>query len=262
MMSDSTGSCFGRTWKRATSSSKPIPPSRAWRRPEISRQISCCYDANFDVIAAATLRAAASHPEFGPVVRGMSSDQLEQERQRSRENIRRAVAGEWLHYEGDLRMQGTVYARMGVSFAGWYDLVRGFQHHIVPLLVAQYGDDRERLVRALNGMQGFLDRAMVIIGQQYVTTKEDLAAEHRELARQSEERHRSLFDGSPVPMWVYDRQTLKFLAVNRAAVDHYGFSESEFLTMTIDQIRPPESPSSRRACSAKRATSRSAACRW
>src|SRR4030088_864554 len=51
------------------------------------------------------------------------------------------------------------------------------------------------------------------------------------------ERYRMLFDGSPVPTWVYDRETLKFLAVNRAAVAHYGFSEAEFLSMTIEDIR-------------------------
>jgi len=58
--------------------------------------------------------------------------------------------------------------------------------------------------------------------------------------RNSEERHRLLFQSSPLPMWVYDLETLRFLAVNQAAVSHYGYSETEFLTMTIGAIRPPE----------------------
>lgn len=41
-------------------------------------------------------------------------------------------------------------------------------------------------------------------------------------------------------MWVYDLQTLAFVAVNDAAVERYGFSTDEFLSMTIKQIRPPE----------------------
>jgi diguanylate cyclase (GGDEF)-like protein/PAS domain S-box-containing protein len=50
---------------------------------------------------------------------------------------------------------------------------------------------------------------------------------------------RQLFAASPVPMWLYDVQTLRFLAVNAAAVEAYGWSEAEFLAMTIADIRPP-----------------------
>jgi diguanylate cyclase (GGDEF)-like protein/PAS domain S-box-containing protein len=41
-------------------------------------------------------------------------------------------------------------------------------------------------------------------------------------------------------MWVFERKTLKFLAVNEAASRQYGFSNQEFLTMTIADIRPEE----------------------
>ena len=47
-----------------------------------------------------------------------------------------------------------------------------------------------------------------------------------------------LFDASPVPTWVYDAETLRFLAVNEAAVRHYGWSRDEFLAMRITEIRP------------------------
>ncbi len=58
--------------------------------------------------------------------------------------------------------------------------------------------------------------------------------------RESERRYRQLFESNPQPMWVYDRETLRFLAVNDAAVNHYGFSREEFLGMTTREIRPPE----------------------
>jgi PAS domain S-box-containing protein len=58
--------------------------------------------------------------------------------------------------------------------------------------------------------------------------------------RQSEERYRTLFESNPNPMWVFDAETLSFLAVNDAAVRHYGYSRGEFLAMTIKDIRPPE----------------------
>lgn len=41
-------------------------------------------------------------------------------------------------------------------------------------------------------------------------------------------------------MWIYDQESLEFLAVNRAAIAHYGYSEAEFLSMTIEDIRPAE----------------------
>ncbi|MBI3736541.1 PAS domain-containing protein, partial [Candidatus Sumerlaeota bacterium] len=56
----------------------------------------------------------------------------------------------------------------------------------------------------------------------------------------SEKRYRLLFDANPQPMFVVDEETLAFLAVNEAAVRHYGYSREEFLRMTIKDIRPPE----------------------
>lgn len=58
--------------------------------------------------------------------------------------------------------------------------------------------------------------------------------------RASEERYRLLFESNPHPMWVYDVDTLKFLAVNDAAVQAYGYTRDEFLAMTIRAIRPAE----------------------
>ena len=57
---------------------------------------------------------------------------------------------------------------------------------------------------------------------------------------ESEERHRMLFDNNPHPTWAYDRETLRFLAVNKAAVRKYGYSTAEFLAMTVKDIRLTE----------------------
>jgi PAS domain S-box-containing protein len=58
--------------------------------------------------------------------------------------------------------------------------------------------------------------------------------------RESEENYRLLFEANPHPMWVYDLETLQFLAVNDAAVQRYGYTRTEFLEMTIADIRPHE----------------------
>ncbi|MEJ5994401.1 PAS domain S-box protein [Pedobacter sp. Du54] len=61
----------------------------------------------------------------------------------------------------------------------------------------------------------------------------------REL-EESEKRYSDLFHLSPLPKWVYDVETFRFLDVNQTAIKHYGYSYEEFLNMTIKDIRPPE----------------------
>ena len=65
---------------------------------------------------------------------------------------------------------------------------------------------------------------------------------HTDVTEQTdrEESFRLLFAGSPVPMWVIDRETLCFLAVNDAAVAHYGYSHDQFMAMTAPELRPRE----------------------
>ena len=58
--------------------------------------------------------------------------------------------------------------------------------------------------------------------------------------RVSEDQYRLLFQSNPLPMWVFDAETLAFLAVNDAAVRHYGYSREEFLSMTVVDTRPPD----------------------
>jgi PAS domain S-box-containing protein len=56
----------------------------------------------------------------------------------------------------------------------------------------------------------------------------------------AEPRYRQLFESSPMPLWVYDLETLKILDVNEVACVKYGYSRDEFLAMSILDIRPEE----------------------
>jgi len=78
--------------------------------------------------------------------------------------------------------------------------------------------------------------------QYFIAVVEDIAERKlaEEALRQSEARYRILFDANPEALWVYDRETLKFLAINDAAITRYGYSREEFLSMTILEIRPQE----------------------
>lgn len=70
------------------------------------------------------------------------------------------------------------------------------------------------------------------------TTAEVRVAE--ESHRDSEEHYRLLFNTIPHAAWVYDVETLRFLAVNEAAVHQYGYSREEFLSMSLENIHPSD----------------------
>lgn len=79
-------------------------------------------------------------------------------------------------------------------------------------------------------------------GQLAFVTIDDITEQKsaEEKLRRQEKQYRVLFATYPSPTWVYDAETLAFLAVNDAAVDHYGYSREQFLAMTIRDMRPPE----------------------
>lgn len=86
---------------------------------------------------------------------------------------------------------------------------------------AERADELDQLAAAFNVMAHRIEKTQTVL-------------------RQSEEQFRLLFANNPLPMWVYDLDTLQFVEVNDAAVDHYGYSRDEFLSMRLSDIRPPE----------------------
>ena len=58
--------------------------------------------------------------------------------------------------------------------------------------------------------------------------------------KESEKRYSDLFHLSPQPMWVLDPETFRFVQVNKATIELYGYSEEEFLNMTLMDIKQEE----------------------
>jgi PAS domain S-box-containing protein len=69
----------------------------------------------------------------------------------------------------------------------------------------------------------------------WVATYEDITE-----ARRREESFRLLFESNPVAMLVIDRASMRFLAVNDAAITHYGYSREQFMSMMATDLRPAE----------------------
>ena len=85
-------------------------------------------------------------------------------------------------------------------------------------------------MKYLDLLPSLIDQA--ILKQQLIRERQQMA----EVVKESEERYRQLFESNPIPIMVYDLQTLAFLAVNKAAISHYGYSLEDFLTMTINDL--------------------------
>lgn len=69
------------------------------------------------------------------------------------------------------------------------------------------------------------------------------AVERQRLSRLLAERerdYRMLFDASPMPMWLYDPETLEIVQVNEAATEQYGYTRQEFLSLRITELRSGE----------------------
>ncbi len=81
-------------------------------------------------------------------------------------------------------------------------------------------------------------------------------------ARISPASFRLLFASNPLPMWVYDLETLAFLEVNDAAIAKYGYARDEFMAMRITDIRPAEDVPALLANLAQKRTSLQQSGRW
>ncbi len=108
-----------------------------------------------------------------------------------------------------------------------------------PVVVLTGNSDRNYSLKAMElGVADYLLKSE-LNGFQLRKSIEYSIERHRTNAqlRDSEKKYREIFHLSPLPMWVCDLESLQFLDVNEAAVHRYGYSKTEFLAMTIRDIR-------------------------
>lgn len=80
----------------------------------------------------------------------------------------------------------------------------------------------------------------LLIGIVFIIKNQTEERKHELELMESRKKYYTMFEMNPQPMWIYDLETLNFLEVNEAAINHYGYSRQEFLSMTIKDIRPAE----------------------
>jgi PAS domain S-box-containing protein len=97
------------------------------------------------------------------------------------------------------------------------------------------GDELEEVARNFNDMVG------------EISSRLDRQEEQRRLLAESEAAWKSLFENSPAPQWIHDRETGGFLFVNRAACDQYGYTKPEFNDLTLYDLISSDRTSASRA---------------
>ncbi len=119
--------------------------------------------------------------------------------------------------------------------------IRKISHPVPIILLTDYADGKSAAKALAWGISDYIPKSELSALLLHKSITYGIEKE-KNLARitASEERYKSLFQFSPLPKWIYDKETLRFLNVNDSAVRHYGYSREEFLSMTILDIRPKE----------------------
>lgn len=124
-------------------------------------------------------------PEWAPLIRSLSQAQIEAQDEQSRVRQRlAAVDGDWAPYLDDLRQQGLSYARMGVSFVAWYDVIAIYRELIRRRLFELARVDMARGGRVSDGMNRMIDIAMSHLGEAYLAAKEMIITQQQESIRE------------------------------------------------------------------------------
>ena len=220
---------------------------------EALRDYWAVYTSRYQQIHDESMKAIAGHPVFGPLIASMPADAMEAQREQSLALTRGAIFdGGWDAYAGSLYVQGASYARMGLRFDSWYDVVRVYQRIVIAMLVDEFGGDLPRLTRVLVAAQDFLDRAMAVISNAYFETKEQALDAARTLAenraseleaselavRQQSVLLRGVLDSIPDGIVVVDASG-DYTLVNRAAneiMGHVVSSSDDVTTEVFDAV--------------------------
>src|ERR1700761_1633538 len=119
-----------------------------------------------------------------------------------------------------------------------YIRLQPYTSHVAVVLLTGLNDTKLALQALVMGAQDYLikgDFDEMLLWRAIRYSMERMR--NLQYLRESEERYRELFNNNPMPMWVFDAETLCFLEVNSSATQHYGYTQEEFLTKGPADLR-------------------------
>jgi rsbT co-antagonist protein RsbR len=163
-------------------------PTRLRLTAEDKRAIKAYWEfiePHIDAVNEQLRQSLLELPEWAPIIKAIPQAQLDKQNRESRERQRLAfVEGNWAPYLEDTRAQGMNYARMGVSFVAWYDVIAIYREALRQRLLDLYRTDPDRGMLAGNGMNRMVDIAMSHLGEAYLAAKESIIADQQAAIRE------------------------------------------------------------------------------
>ncbi|MCE3297135.1 MAG: sensor signal transduction histidine kinase [Crocinitomicaceae bacterium] len=138
------------------------------------------------------------HPVWGPIIGQMSPEMMEAQSKYSEVLQEAAIYhNSWEPYLKNMAEQGIVYAKMGVNFKDWLEVVLLARKYIVRMIEKEFENDIRQALSCMQGMNYLLDIALAVIGESYVVeeknkSRKDLQETNESLERVVEERTEKL----------------------------------------------------------------------
>lgn len=143
------------------------------------------FEPHADAISEELRASLGQLPEWAPILKSVPPDVAAKQELEGRARQRLAfVDGNWAPYLEDLQAQGMNYAKMGVTFVAWYDIIAIYRELIRARLVELYRTDPDRAARASEGMNRAIDIAMSHLGEAYLAAKEQIITRQQEAIRE------------------------------------------------------------------------------
>ncbi len=150
------------------------------------------YEIHREEINAQLAEMAIHHPEFKIILQDTAAQLTAEEQVRNREIQKNAIyQDDWEPYLKNLQRQGMGYAQAGLSFHAWFEIVDAFRKYMTPYLLHAFGEEPERLLSTINGMDNLLDTTMSVIGEAYLEMKQQLIRQQEETVRDAERQKQS-----------------------------------------------------------------------